>query len=148
MVRRMISPVLFLAFLASVTLIAQTFRGGVAGTVADASGASLIGASVKLVSPETGLTRESLTSSAGDFVFQDLPLGKYDITVTQAGFDSLHVSGVPGDAGKLFTLALKLEVARQAITVEVAASQVMLETASSAETSVIQTQTLLDVPLN
>ncbi len=148
MIRRTISAVLFLAFLASVSLIAQTFRGGVAGTVTDASGASIAGASVKLVSPDTGLTRESLTSSAGDFVFQDLPLGKYDVTVTQSGFDSLHVSGVTVDAGRLFSLALKLEVSRQATTVEVAASQVELETASSAETSVIPTQTLLDVPLN
>ena len=106
MIRRMISAVLFLAFLASVSLIAQTFRGGVTGTVADASGAAVANAAVKLVSPDTGLTREGITSSTGEFVFQDLPLGKYDITVTQSGFDTVHVSGVVVDAGRIATVGL------------------------------------------
>jgi hypothetical protein len=134
--------------LASASLIAQTFRGGVSGTVNDASGASVSGATVKLVSPDTGLTREGITSSTGEFVFQDLPLGKYDITVTQSGFDTVHVSGVVVDAGRIATVALKLDVARQATTVEVAASAVAIETASSAETSLIDTQQILDIPLN
>jgi hypothetical protein len=106
------------------------------------------GAAVKLVSPDTNLTREGVTSSTGEFVFQDLPLGKYDITVTQAGFDTVHVSGVTVDAGKIATVALKLDVAKQATTVEVAASVVAIETASSSETSLIDTKELLDIPLN
>ena len=118
------TAILFPALLASVPLMAQTFRGGVTGTVADASGAAVANASVKLVSPDTGLTREGITSSTGEFVFQDLPLGTYDITVTQTGFDTVHVSGVVVDAGRIATVGLKLEVARQATTVEVAASVV------------------------
>ena len=148
MIRRMISVVLLLALLACVPIIAQTFRGGIAGTVADATGATVVGAAVKLVSPETGLTRDGVTSSAGDFVFQDLPLGKYDITVTVSGFETVHVSGVVVDAGRIATVALKLEVAKQAATVEVQASTVAIETASSAETSLIDTKELLDIPLN
>jgi hypothetical protein len=88
MIRRMIRALSFLAFLVSVPLIAQTFRGGVAGSVTDATGAAVASAAVKLVSPDTGLTREGVTSSTGEFVFQDLPLGRYDVTVTQPGFDT------------------------------------------------------------
>ena len=91
MSRRMISAILLLGFLAAASLTAQTFRGGITGTVNDAMGAAVAGAAVKLVSPDTGLTREGVTSSSGEFVFQDLPLGKYDITVTQPGFDTVHV---------------------------------------------------------
>ncbi len=145
---RRITAVLFLAFLALPALIAQTFRGGIEGTVADAMGALVAGAPVKLVSPETGLTRDGVTSSAGDFVFQDLPLGKYDITVTVTGFETVHVSGVVVDAGKIATVALKLDVAKQATTVEVQASTVAIETASSSETSLIDTKEILDIPLN
>jgi len=148
MIRRILPVALLLAWLASASLIAQTFRGGVSGTVNDASGAAVAGANVKLVSPDTGLTREGVTSSTGEFVFQDLPLGKYDITVTQSGFDTVHVSGVVVDAGRIATVALKLDVARQATTVEVAASAVAIETASSAETSLIDTKQILDIPLN
>jgi hypothetical protein len=148
MIRRTIPVALLLALLASASLIAQTFRGGISGTVADASGAAVAGAPVKLVSPDTGLTREGVTTSAGEFVFPDLPLGKYDITVTQAGFDTVHVSGIVVDAGKTATVGLKLEVAKQATTIEVAAATVAIETAASAETSIINTQQLLDIPLN
>ncbi len=138
----------FIMLLASLSLIAQTFRGGVTGTVTDPMGAMVTGAAVKLVSPDTGLTREGVTSSAGEFVFQDLPLGTYDVTVTQSGFDSIHVSGVKVDAGKIASLQLKLEVAKQATTVEVEASSVSIETASAAETSLIGTKQILDIPLN
>ena len=148
MIRRMISAVLFLALLASVPLIAQTFRGGVAGAVTDATGAAVANAPVRLVSPETGLTRDGVTSSAGDFVFQDLPLGKYNVTVTQPGFETVIVSGVVVDAGKIATLELKLQVAKQATTVQVEATTVEIETDSSAETSLIDTKELLDIPLN
>ncbi len=148
MLRKLIPIAILLALLASVSLIAQTFRGGVGGTLTDPSGAAVAGAAVKLVSPDTGLTRDGVTSSSGEFVFQDLPLGKYDITVTQTGFDSIHVTGVTVDAGKIATVAMKLTVAKQATTVEVAASAIAIETTSSAETSLIDTKQILDIPLN
>ena len=140
--------VLFTVLCLTGLLVGQTFRGGISGTVADSSGAAVAGAAVKLVSPDTNLTREGITSSTGEFVFQDLPLGKYDITVTQPGFDTVHVSGVVVDAGRIATVALKLEVAKQATTIEVAATAVAIETASSAETSLIDTKQILDIPLN
>lgn len=134
--------------LLSAPLFSQTFRGGVTGAVADSSGAVVSGAAVRLISPDTGLTRDTTTSSAGEFVFQDLPLGTYDLTVTQSGFDTVHVSGIVVDAGKVNNLALTLQVAKQATTVEVQASAVQIETASSAETSLITTKQILDIPLN
>lgn len=148
MLHRLTSVTITLVFLISVQLFSQTFRGGVAGTVTDASGAIVAGAAVKLVSPDTGLTRDTTSSSAGEFVFQDLPLGKYDITVTDPGFDTVHVSGIVVDAGKVNNIALKLEVAKQATTVEVQAAAVAVDTASSAVTSLITTKQILDIPLN
>ena len=129
-------------------LLGQTFRGGISGTVADASGAAVAGAAVKLVSPQTNLTRETPTTSTGEFVFQDLPLGSYEITITQPGFDTVHVTGIVVDAGRTATVGIKLEVAKQATTMEVAATAVEIETTATAETSLIDTKELLDIPLN
>lgn len=148
MIRRWTFVVITLTLFVLTQLPAQTFRGGITGTLTDASGAIVAGAAVKLVSPDTGLTRDTTTSSAGEFVFQDLPLGNYDVTVTQSGFDTVHVSGIVIDAGKTDNLALTLKVAKQATTVEVQASAVQIETASSAETSLINTKQILDIPLN
>jgi Carboxypeptidase regulatory-like domain len=126
----------------------QSFRGGIAGTVADQSGSFIAGAQVKLTGTDTGLTRSAETTSAGEFTFQDLPLGKYSIAVTQAGFQSTDIKDIAVEAGKIFNLKATLGVANTATTVEVAASSVAIETSSSALTSVIPTKAILDIPLN
>lgn len=128
--------------------VGQTFRGGIAGTVTDQSGAPISNAEVKLNGTDTGLTRSTQSASAGEFAFQDLPLGKYSITVTQSGFQTQEINDIAVEAGKIFNLKATLGVATQATTVEVAASSVAVETSSSALTSVIPTKAILDVPLN
>ena len=127
---------------------AQTFRGGISGTVVDPSGASVGNAAVKLTGVDTGLSRAVTTGTAGDFTFQDLPLGKYSVTVTEAGFQTEEIKDINVEAGKIFNLQAKLSVATQAMAVEVSANTVAIETSSSTLTSVIPTKVLLDVPLN
>ena len=127
---------------------AQSFRGGVSGTVTDQSGASISGASVKLTGSDTGLTRNVPSTGTGEFSFQDLPLGKYSVTISQPGFQMQEIKDINVEAGKIFNLQTKLAVATQSTAVEVSANTVAIETSSSALTSVIPTKTLLDVPLN
>ncbi|HWT67060.1 MAG TPA: carboxypeptidase-like regulatory domain-containing protein, partial [Terracidiphilus sp.] len=74
---------------------AQTFRGGINGTVTDQSGAVVPSATVEAVQTATGASRKTVSSSAGEYVFQDLPLGAYKITVSAAGFKPSVVSDVP-----------------------------------------------------
>ncbi|MCU1293480.1 MAG: TonB-dependent receptor plug [Bryobacterales bacterium] len=126
----------------------QTFRGGITGTVVDPSGAAIADAALKLVSTGTGLSRTGQSSSSGDFSFPDLPLGKYSLSVSAQGFQSLEVKDIGVEAGKTFNLQPKLSVSTQATAVEVSANAVSIETTSSALTSVIPTKTILDVPLN
>lgn len=142
------SAVIGLFFLSGLLAFGQTFRGGVAGTVTDPSGAAVAGASVKLTDTGTGLTRTVLSSGAGDFAFQDLPLGKYSATVTEPGFQVVDIQNINVEAGRIFNLQAKLGLARQATSVNVEANTVSIETSSSALTSVIPTKTILDVPLN
>ncbi len=140
--------VFLLAALLPASLPAQTFRGGISGTVTDPTGAQVAGASVKLLSTDTGLARTAQSSSAGDFTFQDLPLGKYSVSVIETGFQTLDIRDINVEAGRTFDLQAKLSVASQATSVEVAASTVAIETTSSTLTSVIPTKTISDVPLN
>ena len=147
MLRRSLTAIQFV-FLFSALALGQSFRGGVAGTIIDQSGAAVANASVKLVGTDTGLTRTVPTGGGGEFTFQDLPLGKYSITVTQPGFQTQQIKDINVEAGKIFNLQATLSVSTQATAVEVSASTVAIETSSSALTSVIPTKTLLDVPLN
>ncbi len=126
----------------------QTFRGGVSGTVVDQSGAAVADAQVKLVSVDTGLTRNVAATNSGEFTFQDLPLGAYTLTVTQKGFQPQEIKGINVEAGRVFDLKATLSVATQTSMVEVQAEAVAIETSSTALTSVIPTKALLDIPLN
>src|SRR5262249_51618722 len=75
-------------FLIVVTLPAQTFRGTISGVVTDSSAAAIAGAAVKLDNPSTGISRSAVSNSQGEYLFPDLPVGLYTITVTQPGFET------------------------------------------------------------
>ena len=102
-----------LVLLAASLAYGQTFRGGISGSVADASGAAVPGASVKIVSKGTGLTREQETTTSGDFTFPDLPTGLYTVTVTKQGFQTQSLDNVEVAVGKIANLPVTLGVAQQ-----------------------------------
>src|SRR5690349_9825870 len=89
----------------------QTFRGGISGTVTDATGAAIVGASVQALNTGTQLRRESTTTNTGDFTFPDLPLGSYTLTVSQKGFDTVRVDNVAVEVGKVTGLRIGMKVA-------------------------------------
>ena len=64
---------IFLCTLA-VPMMAQTFRGGIQGTVTDTAGASITGADVTVKSTDTGLVRTAKTDDTGNFVFSNFRL--------------------------------------------------------------------------
>ena len=68
----------------SSTLLAQTFRGGIQGTVTDATGAVVAGADVTVANPETGFSRATRTDATGNYFVSELPIGNYDVTVKEA----------------------------------------------------------------
>src|SRR5438105_3007354 len=66
---------------------AQAANGVIEGTVTDASGAVVPNAKVKIINLDTGLEREVTTTETGFFRVPLLPVGRYEITVTQTGFN-------------------------------------------------------------
>src|SRR5689334_24538367 len=73
---------------------AQTFRGTILGTVTDASGAAVPGATVTIKNTGTGLTRVVTTSDDGTYSVPELPIGTYTVSVGKDGFKSAVVNGV------------------------------------------------------
>jgi hypothetical protein len=127
---------------------AQTFRGGIHGTVDDSSGAFLARAEVKAANEGTGQVYRTVTTSAGEFTFQDLPLGSYTVSVRQNGFQPLEVSQVTVRAGSIYSLPLKLALASVATKVEVAAAALSVDTTTSVQTEDLATSTVQTIPLN
>ncbi len=139
---------LSLLLIVAVLGMAQNFRGGINGSVTDQSGAVVGSAAVQATNEGTGLVYTTQSSSAGEFAFQDLPLGDYSITVTQSGFETQKINGIHVSAGAIYNLPVKLTVAQVSSTVEVSAAAVSLDTTSSTLTNVVPTKTVQDLPVN
>jgi hypothetical protein len=127
---------------------AQTFRGGISGSLTDNSGGAVPNAEVTATADATGLVHKTVTSGAGEYGFQDLPLGSYTVQVESPGFQKLVVKGVSINAGVILALPLKLSVSAVNTTVEVSASALSLDTASSVQNAVIAGKSLQNLPLD
>src|ERR1700730_617100 len=127
---------------------AQTFRGAINGTVTDPSGASVPNATVKATESTTGIDHATVTSSDGQFAFQDLPLGAYKVTVTASGFPPNTVDNVTVTAGSIYTLNVKLSLQSTTTTVEVSAAAITLDTTTQTQTMTIPDDIVQNVPLN
>src|SRR6266436_2182669 len=143
---------LVLAILAVLSLVlaanAQTYRGAINGTVMDPSGAVVPNAQVKAKEKSTGIDHSTVTTTDGQFAFQDIAIGMYSITVTATGFPPLTIDNVPVTQGAIYTLPVKLTLSQQATTVEVSAAALALDTTTETQTTSIGGSDLATMPLN
>jgi hypothetical protein len=127
----------------------QTFRGAINGTVTDQSGAVVASASVKATNVGTDVGVTTVTTSDGQFSFQDMPLGSYKISVTASGFKSETIDNVSVAAGSVYTLPVKLTVGSAGTTaVEVSAAALTLDTTTATQSDTISDVAVQDIPLN
>lgn len=127
---------------------AQTFRGAINGTVTDPSGGVVPNAQVRATESATGIDHNSVTTSDGQFSFQDIPLGFYKVTVTASGFPVFTVDRVEVVAGTIYTLPVRLSLQGQATTVEVSAAALVLDTTTQTQTMTIDENIVQNMPLN
>ncbi len=114
------------AFLA-VPAQAQLTVGSVTGTVVDATGAVIPGATVTLTNQSTGVTREQETSSTGSFAFERVRPGAYSLRVSMSGFKT-HETTVEVNIGKVSSLgnvAMQVGATTEVVTVEAGAVPLM-----------------------
>jgi hypothetical protein len=145
---RSITLPLFLVLIV-LPLSAQTYRGGIGGNVVDSTGAAVSNARVLLTSTDTGATRETNTTSDGDFVFQDLQLGTYSVSVSSAGFGTETLKGIAVNPGAVTSVHPKLTVAGAQEVVNIAIDTTSeIQTLSSANNAVVGSKAVSEIPLN
>ncbi len=145
--KRLVLAILVVLSLA-VAVDAQTFRGAINGTVTDPSGAAVPNAQVVAKEKSTGIDHTTVTTSDGQFVFQDISIGAYTVRVTATGFPVLTVDNVLVTQGAIYTLPVKLTLSQQTTTVEVSASALALDTTTETQTTAIGGSDLVAMPLN
>ena len=94
--RSVVSLLLFAGLVTLATtsrLQAQTFQGGLRGTVKDAQGV-VPAATVVLVNEETKVTRETVSNAAGEYSFPAVAPGTYTVRANITGFKTFQLTGV------------------------------------------------------
>ena len=135
-------------FLASGSLWGQgaTNAGTVVGTVTDASGAVISGATVTLTDNATGIARTATTNSAGRYTFVDVSPGAYNISVTKQGFAVTKADNQQVNVGATLTANLSLQVGASNVVVEVSAAGNELQTMNSTVGNTITSAALDALP--
>jgi outer membrane receptor protein involved in Fe transport len=129
-------------------LAAQTFRGGIQGTVSDTTGASVSGAKVTVTSSETGLVRSAETDTEGNYTFTELPLGSYDVTAYKEGFRTATIKGVQVGVTISQRTDFKLTPGEVKQTVEVTADVPLVETTGNTIGGTIEAARAEELPVN
>src|SRR5579885_2948111 len=78
--------ILFLSALYISVLHALTYQGSVRGTVTDAQGAAIPNVAITLTNEATGVSRNTTTNSAGQYVFTAVDPGTYSLTAKCSDF--------------------------------------------------------------
>jgi hypothetical protein len=128
---------------------AQVVTADILGTVADASGAVVPDAKAILINTGTGIVHEAITNKTGEYVFNLLQIGSYELKVEKDGFKSFKVSNITLSAGDRARINAKLDIGEVSESVSVSASETpILQSDSSTISSLIDDQAVQDVPLN
>ena len=123
--------------------------GTIEGTVADKSGAVVPNADVKLSSRNTGLARQEKSNSAGQYRFELLPAGTYQVSVTLPGFATATYENVGVSVSQTTALDISLSPSAQAQTITVESGGAPLVDTTKTDVSLpITTQQIEDLPLN
>jgi Carboxypeptidase regulatory-like domain len=138
---------MLLGLLAPMASMAQSVHGTLAGVVSDATGAVIGGAKVTIVNTSTAATYSATTTSVGEYQFEDIALGEYNVTVTAAGFKTEVETGVLVQIATVATRNVLLQPGAATESVTVAAEGLTLESQSSEVGGVISEKEMEDLPI-
>src|ERR1700722_14954865 len=108
-----------LLFFGVVTMQAQFDNGSVVGTIHDATGAVLPGASVTITNVATGQVTKATTNASGDYEAPSLHVGVYTIKAADAGYTDAVANNITISVGGRQRIDLEMKVGEAATTVEV-----------------------------
>lgn len=138
-----------LLILVSVCLVRAAGTGGsIFGTVKDQTGAVVTGATVAAVNDETSLRETTSTSNQGTYVFPVLPVGRYDVEITQTGFRPYRRTGVVVNTDSSIRIEVTLQPGKRTDSITVTDNGAQPETVSSQMGEVIVSKEITAMPLN
>ena len=143
-----IVAVFFLVAATTLSTFAQTSAGQISGTVTDATGATVPGATVNITDEATQLSRNTTTNGEGFYLVTNLAVGNYMIAVTKSGFGRVVQKNTHLVADGRLTADFSLSAGDVSATVEIVAGAETVNTTSGEVARVIDTSQLQNMALN
>lgn len=141
--------VVALLFAFSGVAMSQEITGSIVGSVKDANGAAVKGATVTVTDPaKKEVVRTTTTDEDGGYSARDLPVGIYDVGVQATGFKKHVASKVQIDVGTPRTLNINLEVGNVAEVVTIEANPVAVELSTPTVSTTINGDQARELSLN
>src|SRR5450755_2075165 len=139
---------LVILFLSVSPLRAQVDAGAILGTVTDASGAEVRGATVTLTNEGTNATLSTATGSDGGYKFTPVSIGQYTISTNFQGFTTMTNKHVTVNVGAEVVINFALKPGQVSEVVEVTSSVPVLETQDASVGQVVDSRNVNNLPLN
>ena len=141
--------VLSLLLLATVpSAYSQSVTGSASGTVVDAGGAVVVGASVTLTNETSKQVRDYKTTSAGEFEFISMIPGTYALKIVQPGFKTYQQANIQISSQERVDLhTIRLTVGDVATSIEVLAEAARVATDSSDRSQNVNLTQIGDTPV-
>ena len=126
--------------------LAQIDQGAITGTITDASGRVIQGASITLVNQDTNLSFTDTTDSSGFYRFSPIKIGLYTLTVSAPNFETRKQENIRVNVSQTVGLNLSLKPGAVSETITVTSiPEIQTEDASTGQ--VFTTSQLADLPL-
>src|SRR5216684_9023393 len=134
--------------LSSSLVLAQVDTGSILGTVTDASGAVIGGATVTLTNEGTSASLSTTVGSDGGYKFTPVRIGSYKVTATSQGFQTTEQRNIAVNVGASVVVNFTLKPGQVTETVEVTTSTPVLETQDASVGQVVNSKSVNELPLN
>src|SRR5215472_18011495 len=142
-----ISLLLLIGLLGNLAVRGQEVTAAINGAVTDPSGAAVTGARIVVTDLDRGTQFSATTDSSGSYSLPRLPVGRYDVKVESAGFQSAIRKDITLVLNQVAAVNFQLKIGNIGQTIEVTAAPPILQTEQTQVNTVMESNAILAIPL-
>jgi trimeric autotransporter adhesin len=124
---------------------AQSFQGGLRGSVKDAQGV-IPGVTISLTNEANGVTRDTISNASGEYSFPAIDPSTYTVKAAVQGFKTFDRKGIRIGTQQFITLDIVLEVGTVEESITVTADAPLIETSNASHGEVLDAKTIESLP--
>ncbi len=136
-----------LSFLTPTCVLAQFDTAAVLGTVRDGKGGTIANAKITVRNTATGITNQTSTDAAGDYIFPAVKIGTYEVRAEAPGFSAAVAANVNATVNARQRVDLTLQIGQVTEVVNVIETTPLLETDSSSKGQVVGQRQIVNLPI-